>query len=405
MPDPTPPGRESTPPTDANPSPPAASPSVPEGLPQATPELDPGSGAGVDPAPAQGAGPSGGARPDTPPPPDLPPDSPPDPTPEPLPDGPVGGSSASAPSDDDESWLRVDGLLVGGESALPEDPAMRSLAEPEVDGEDDWALAEAAAWLALGAIPAAEPPPALVMRLRTAAEDYARHRAAALPVSETSATPAASDSPSVPTSASVADNLETETARPMAAGGVGRIAEPRRKAVLAFIGGAVAGAVAAALILALLISRPETTRPVPSGGASLAASPDAGFAAFRDAADDAQTYAWAPDQAQPDYRGVGGWVVWSPRQQGGYLVFEDLPAQDPDQRQYQLWIVDPTRDALPVDGGVFDVQPHRADDGRVYVPIDAKLPVSDPTTFAVTLEQPGGVVKSAGPLLVVAPAS
>ena len=42
---------------------------------------------------------------------------------------------------------------------------------------------------------------------------------------------------------------------------------------------------------------------------------------------------------------------------------------------------------------------------EVLIPIDAKLAVVDPKAFAITAEQPGGVVVSAGPLLVVAPAT
>jgi len=43
-----------------------------------------------------------------------------------------------------------------------------------------------------------------------------------------------------------------------------------------------------------------------------------------------------------------------------------------------------------VDGGVFDI----TDDGKVIVPIEAKLPVGAPTLFAITVERPGGVVVS-----------
>ena len=61
----------------------------------------------------------------------------------------------------------------------------------------------------------------------------------------------------------------------------------------------------------------------------------------------------------------------------------------------------PDRDARPVDGGVFDVPAGAAE---VIVTIDAKLAIARPTAFAVTLEKPGGVVVSDGPLLIVAPA-
>jgi len=108
-------------------------------------------------------------------------------------------------------------------------------------------------------------------------------------------------------------------------------------------------------------------------------------------------FAATPD-GEADYAGVEGEVVWSPAQQRGYMTFRGLPKNVPSERQYQLWIVDPTRDQHPVDGGVFDVNA----DGEVVIPIDAKLRIDDPQAFAITLEQPGGVVVSGGPLLLVA---
>ena len=78
-----------------------------------------------------------------------------------------------------------------------------------------------------------------------------------------------------------------------------------------------------------------------------------------------------------------------------------MPANDPATSQYQLWIVDSDRDVNPVDGGVFDIPPGG---GEFVIPIDAKLRVSGPEAFAITREKPGGVVVSAGPLLVVAAA-
>jgi hypothetical protein len=108
---------------------------------------------------------------------------------------------------------------------------------------------------------------------------------------------------------------------------------------------------------------------------------------------------WNPPEIE-DYAGVRGDVVWSPSQQTGFMRLSGLPANAPDQAQYQLWIVDPTRDEHPIDGGVFDIV---ASDGEIIVPIDAKLEVSQAAAFAITLEKPGGVVVSDGPLLVVAP--
>ncbi|MEM6279095.1 MAG: anti-sigma factor, partial [Verrucomicrobiota bacterium] len=53
-----------------------------------------------------------------------------------------------------------------------------------------------------------------------------------------------------------------------------------------------------------------------------------------------------------------GEVLWSDSQQQGVMLLSGLPENDPAVSQYQLWIVDPTRDVVhPVDGGVFDIQP------------------------------------------------
>ena len=86
------------------------------------------------------------------------------------------------------------------------------------------------------------------------------------------------------------------------------------------------------------------------------------------------------------------------------MRFRGLAANDPAVEQYQLWIFDAERDeARPVDGGVFDVP---STDSDTIVPIDAKLPVSRATLFAVTIEQPGGVVVSSRerlPLLAQVP--
>ncbi len=109
---------------------------------------------------------------------------------------------------------------------------------------------------------------------------------------------------------------------------------------------------------------------------------------------------WNPPDID-EYAGVSGDVVWNNEKQEGYLRLAGMPTNDPVRSQYQLWIVDPERDEQPVDGGVFDIP---AGTGEVIVPIRAKLGVIDPQAFAITREQPGGVVVSDGPLLVVASA-
>lgn len=87
-----------------------------------------------------------------------------------------------------------------------------------------------------------------------------------------------------------------------------------------------------------------------------------------------------------------GDIVWSATEQRGFMRFRGLPANEPTEKQYQLWIFDRTRSAeKPVDGGVFDIP---AGGGNAVVPIDAKLFVGEAFAFAVTLEEPGGVVVS-----------
>ena len=106
---------------------------------------------------------------------------------------------------------------------------------------------------------------------------------------------------------------------------------------------------------------------------------------------------WAPSSWR-EFAAVEGDVSWNDRRQEGYLRLVNMPPNDPSLAQYQLWIVDPNRDAEPVDGGVFDVPPG----GEVIIPVRSTLAVDQPVAFAITREQPGGVVVSEGPLLVVA---
>jgi hypothetical protein len=151
-------------------------------------------------------------------------------------------------------------------------------------------------------------------------------------------------------------------------------APPRKAAILPWVGWA-----AAACLLGLLVLRDGGTGPAP--------------AERRDAlvkqASDLRRVAFAGTGG--DYATAGGEVLWSDSRQEGYLVLSNLPANDPARKQYQLWIVDPARDEFPVDGGVFDIP---AGGGPVVIPVEAKLAVKNPAAFVITLEQPGGVVRS-----------
>ena len=115
-------------------------------------------------------------------------------------------------------------------------------------------------------------------------------------------------------------------------------------------------------------------------------------------ASDTATLSWTANAKDPAGAAASGDVVWSASKQKGFMRFKGLAPNDPKKTQYQLWIFDKNRDEkFPVDGGVFDV----GSNGEVIVAISAKLPVADPTLFAVTVEVPGGVVVSKRERIVV----
>ena len=100
---------------------------------------------------------------------------------------------------------------------------------------------------------------------------------------------------------------------------------------------------------------------------------------------------------------ASGSVMWNNDEQAGVMRLVGLPVNDPSESQYQLWIFDAEKDErYPVDGGVFDITA----DGESIVPIVAKLNIKKPTLFAITIEEPGGVVVSSRdrlPLLAKVP--
>ena len=101
--------------------------------------------------------------------------------------------------------------------------------------------------------------------------------------------------------------------------------------------------------------------------------------------------------ASDPYAGLSGEVIWNDEKQEGYMSLENLAVNNPTKNQYQLWIVDPERDELPVDGGVFDITQK---DGKSIIPIRNALVINKPVAFVITLEQPGGVVKSKQEIVV-----
>ena len=139
-------------------------------------------------------------------------------------------------------------------------------------------------------------------------------------------------------------------------------------------------AVAAALTLALAAWWPRLW-PQPSPAVQRATLLDAG----------AERLPWTAT-ADPAAAAASGDVVWDPAMQRGFMRFVGLSPNVPSQVQYQLWIFDSARDQrYPIDGGVFDIPSGL---GEVIVPIRARLPVGHAVMFAITVEQPGGVVVS-----------
>lgn len=86
---------------------------------------------------------------------------------------------------------------------------------------------------------------------------------------------------------------------------------------------------------------------------------------------------------------VSGKFVWNETRQEGYMVFENMPVNDPTLEQYQLWLVSADHEH-PIDGGVFNI----ATADRVIVPINPKIYAGNLAALGVTVEKPGGVVVS-----------
>lgn len=107
-------------------------------------------------------------------------------------------------------------------------------------------------------------------------------------------------------------------------------------------------------------------------------------------ADDKLEWTFVPTEDPALGEDGGGSLVWSSDLQAGVMTLHGLAANQPTEAQYQLWIVDETRNGPPVDGGVFDIDA----EGEVQIPIDAKLLIGRPKTFTITVERPGGVVVS-----------
>lgn len=147
---------------------------------------------------------------------------------------------------------------------------------------------------------------------------------------------------------------------------------------------------AAAVFAALFVASPILWNDDPEPGPTVAKEPTPESARdnlLKEAGDLLQSE-FSGTETYPE---MSGDVVWSDSLQEGYMTLTDLPANDPTSKQYQLWIVDPSRDEKPVDGGVFDIP---SGERTAIIPIRNPLFVKNPQAFVITLEQPGGVVVS-----------
>ncbi len=100
-----------------------------------------------------------------------------------------------------------------------------------------------------------------------------------------------------------------------------------------------------------------------------------------------------PGQVGKDGKpGLTGEFVWDSKTQQGYMKLSGFNVNDPTVSQLQLWIFDEkdfTKET-PIDGGVFNI----TNKNEVLIPIKPNLKVGNPHLFAITVERPGGVMKS-----------
>ena len=169
--------------------------------------------------------------------------------------------------------------------------------------------------------------------------------------------------------------------------------ETQRPSIMNWLGWAVAAAACLALIANIYFTRPQiiigsgpTPTPTIDSPPTLAQQRQK----LIDSATDIKRASWGKGNVK-EIADVSGDIVWSDREQAGYMVLRGLPVNDKARQQYQLWIFDETQsDKTPIDGGVFDVNQN----GEVTIRVNAKLKASNPKLFAITIEKPGGVVVS-----------
>ena len=159
---------------------------------------------------------------------------------------------------------------------------------------------------------------------------------------------------------------------------------------------AVAAMLTALLVASFLAKGPEPTTSPPTIVVSSPTQIDPVYAKgqFLKTATNFTTTAFKGDG---EFTDMSGEVIWSDEMQEGYMTLTNLPANDPTKKQYQLWIVDRSRDDKPVNGGVFNIP---AGQSTAVIAVRNSLFVRDCEEWLITLEQPGGVVVSNRDVLV-----
>lgn len=89
-----------------------------------------------------------------------------------------------------------------------------------------------------------------------------------------------------------------------------------------------------------------------------------------------------------------GELVYDSRKHEGILAIAGLDPSAGSGEQYQVWLVDASRnEPYPVNGGVFDVKSVQ-NGAKILVPINPQLPVKAPVGWAISKEPRGGSVVS-----------
>ena len=98
-----------------------------------------------------------------------------------------------------------------------------------------------------------------------------------------------------------------------------------------------------------------------------------------------------------EYRKSEMLVVWDQKRSQGVVVLDKMPKVDAD-KDYQLWVVDPTK-PNPVSGGIVAVDAK----GAAKVTFKPVETVTGEAKFAISVEKKGGVPKAEGPIVLVGP--